>query len=81
VTGFPLDTNVLLEFSRSTLPPHPSVNRWVVAADPVTLFTSVLCLGEIRKGIELLTLGKKRRDIEQWIDSDLEHGSETISFP
>lgn len=70
MTGFLLDTNVLSEFSRSAFPPDPNVNRWA-AADPVTLFTSVLCFGEIRKGIELLAPGKKRSDLEKWIDADL----------
>ena len=71
MTGLLLDTNVLSEFSRSAIPPDPNVNRWVAAADPATLFTSVLCLGEIRKGIELLAPGKKRLDLEHWIDADL----------
>jgi toxin FitB len=71
VTGFLLDTNVISEFSRSAVPPNANVYRWVTAADPITLFTSVLCFGEIRKGIELLAPGKKRSDLEQWIDADL----------
>ena len=71
MSSFLLDTNVLSEFSRSTIPPDANVNRWVAAADPAKLFTSVLCLGEIRKGIELLAPGKKRSDLERWIDADL----------
>lgn len=41
------------------------------SAYPDTLFTSVLSIGEIRKGIELLAAGKKRSELERWIDSDL----------
>jgi predicted nucleic acid-binding protein len=41
------------------------------SANPDLLFTSVLSVGEIRKGIELLPASKKRRDLEQWLDSDL----------
>jgi hypothetical protein len=40
-----LDTNVL--------------NRWVESTDPDARFTSVLSLGEIRKGIELLVPGNR----------------------
>jgi hypothetical protein len=41
------------------------------SAVPDTLFTSVLSLGEVRKGIELLPPSKKRRDLEAWVDTDL----------
>ena len=71
MSGFLLDTNVLSEFSRSAIPPNPNVQRWMESAQPDLLFTSVLNVGEIRKGIELLSPGKKRRDLEQWLDSDL----------
>lgn len=66
-----LDTNVLSEFGRSSIPPHPKVKRWVEAAHPDALFTSVLCLGEIRKGIDLLPPGRKRSELEQWLNSNL----------
>ena len=71
MTGFLLDTNVLSEFSRSAIPANPQVKRWMESVDPDLLFTSVLSIGEIRKGIELLPPGKKRSELEQWLDSDL----------
>ena len=71
MSGFLLDTNVLSEFSRSAIPPNQNVKRWVESAPPDTLFTSVLSIGEIRKGIELLAPGKKRSELEHWIDRDL----------
>jgi toxin FitB len=71
VSGFLLDTNVLSEFSRSAIPPNQNVKRWVESAKPDTLFTSVLSIGEIRKGIELLAPSKKRSELEHWIDRDL----------
>lgn len=71
MSGFLLDTNVLSEFSRSAIPPNPNVKRWVESASPDTLFTSVLSIGEIRKGIELLAPSKKRSELERWIDRDL----------
>ena len=71
MSGFLLDTNVLSEFSRSTIPPDQNVKGWMEAAHPDTLFASVLSIGEIRKGIELLVPSKKRTELEHWIDSDL----------
>ena len=71
MTGFLLDTNVLSEFSRSAFPPDRNVERWVESANPDTLYTSVLSFGEIRKGIELLAPGKKRSELERWLDADL----------
>ena len=53
------------------MPPNPKVKRWMESADPDMLFTSVISIGEIRKGIELLPPGKKRGELEQWLDSDL----------
>lgn len=71
MTGFLLDTNVLSEFSRSAIPPNPQVKRWMESADPGMLFTSVLSIGEIRKGIELLPPSKRRSELERWLDNEL----------
>lgn len=81
MTGFLLDTNVLSEFSRSAFPPNPNVNRWVESTDPDLLFVSVLSFGEIRKGIELLAPGKKRSELEQWLDADLKGWFENNLLP
>lgn len=71
MTGFLLDTNVLSAFSRSAIPRNPQVKRWMESAHPDMLFASVLSIGGIRKGIELLPPSKKRSELEQWLDSDL----------
>lgn len=71
MTGFLLDTNVLSEFSRSAIPPNPQVKSWMESVHPDMLFSSVLSIGEIRKGIELLPPSKKRSELEQWLNSDL----------
>ena len=41
------------------------------AAERESLYASVLTLGEIRMGIELLTPSKKRTELEKWFQSDL----------
>jgi predicted nucleic acid-binding protein len=66
VGGFLIDTNVISEFVK----PEPSlqVKRWFEAADPESLFASVITFGEIRIGIEDLAEGKRRAALEQWIE-------------
>ena len=69
--GFLLDTNLLSEFSRSSFPPDVNVERWMESTHPDMLFTSVLSIGEIRKGIERLAPGRKRSELEHWLEADL----------
>ena len=71
MSGFLVDTNVLSEFSRSAIPPDRNVQRWMEGVPPELVFTSVLSIGEIRKGIELLPPSKKRCDLEHWLNFDL----------
>jgi toxin FitB len=49
--SFLLDTNVISEIRRGR---DPRVRAWVTEVEDVDLHLSVLTLGEIRKGIELL---------------------------
>lgn len=70
MTRFLIDTNVLSEFNRRD--PEPKVIRWLEAAENESLHTSVLTLGEIRMGIELLPPSKKRTRLEQWFQNDLQ---------
>lgn len=70
MTGFLVDTNVLSEFSRSQAP-NQSVDRWMKTTPGESVFASVLTFGEIRRGIELLPLGRRRSQLEEW-QSDLE---------
>jgi len=41
------------------------------AADERTLYLSALTLGEIRKGIVTLVEGKRRSQLESWLEIDL----------
>lgn len=58
--SFLLDTNVISEI-RKGVRAHPQVVRWVEATPADKLFTSVVVLAEIRRGIEL----KRRHDRAQ----------------
>ena len=78
--GFLLDTNVLSEFKRRS-DPDPQVSAWLRATDPDLLWASVLSFGEIRKGIERLAPGKRRAELEQWLERDLEQWFEERLLP
>jgi predicted nucleic acid-binding protein len=64
-----LDTNVISEPARPA--PDPRVDAWLRAQSPLQLAISVVTVGEIRKGVELLTFGAKRVKLEQWLEIDL----------
>jgi len=68
--GFLLDTNVVSELIR----PRPSrkVVSWVDATPEELMFLSVITIGEVRKGIDLLAIDDPRRSaLQSWLDRDL----------
>ena len=70
MNGFLVDTNVLSEFARRGAPDQ-RVKGWLTAATPGSLYVGILTLAEIRRGIELLPPGKRRAQLEQWLESEL----------
>ena len=69
MNGFLLDTNVPSELMRPM--PEPRVEAWLEAADDERLYFSVVSLGEIVKGVSLLASGRKRRELERWLETTL----------
>jgi toxin FitB len=69
MSSFLLDTNVPSELVRPQ--PDPMVQAWIAARDLDTLFISSVSFGELRKGIVLLPPGKRRAELEAWIETDL----------
>lgn len=69
MSGFLLDTNIPSELIRTR--PDARVGNWVYAQDEQSLFLSVVSLGELRRGIVILPAGKRRSELEQWLDNDL----------
>lgn len=69
MSGFLLDTNCISELVR--VKPDPLVFAWVRSTDEKLLHLSVLSLGEIRKGVNLLSTGRKRIELERWLEQDL----------
>lgn len=71
MSGFLLDTNVISEFARPDNKPDQRVKQWLEAADPDSLYASVLTFGEVRRGIEKLPPSKRRTLLETWLEKDL----------
>ena len=64
-----LDTNVLSELRRKL--PNPRVVHWFSQRPATTLYLSVLTLGEIRKGIEVLPDPARRLTLLDWLETRL----------
>ncbi len=64
-----LDTCVLSETVRPR--PDEGVIRWLSDLPDDALHISVLCIGELRKGIETMTEGSRRERLRLWLEHDL----------
>lgn len=67
--SFLLDTNLVSEWVRPR--PDPGVVSWIAQADEDRLFLSVVTLAEIRRGIERLEPGARRRQLDAWLRETL----------
>lgn len=64
-----LDTVALSEASKPRA--NAGYLSWLATVPPHEIYTSVLCLGEIRRGIEMLAEGDKREALVIWLERDL----------
>ena len=64
-----VDTNVLSELRRRD--PDVNVVRWMADRPATTLYLSVLTLGELRKGVEGLPEGDRKRRLSDWLEVEL----------
>jgi toxin FitB len=68
--GYLLDTNVVSELMKPR--PARSVAAWIRETPEDLLYLSVITIGEIRKGIDLLPENEpKRGALQSWLDHDL----------
>jgi predicted nucleic acid-binding protein len=70
VTGFLLDTNIISELMK----PRPSrqVTAWAETTPEALMHLSVITIGEVRKGIDLLRDDDPRRAaLQSWLDRDI----------
>ncbi len=63
-----LDTCVISDAARKA---DAGLEAWLRGQPPHHLHLSVLSLGEIQKGVELLSPGRKRETFRTWLDHDL----------
>ena len=61
-----LDTNVISEAVRQR--PSPAVLEWLSSVPSEALYISVLVIGEVRRGVELLADGKRRERLRAWLE-------------
>jgi predicted nucleic acid-binding protein len=69
MSGFLLDTNIPSEIIRTR--PDPRVNAWVLAQDTAALYLSTVTIGELRKGLTILPVSKRRSELQVWLENDL----------
>ncbi|MGB7844639.1 MAG: type II toxin-antitoxin system VapC family toxin [Candidatus Acidiferrum sp.] len=69
MSGFLLDTNIPSELIRTR--PDRRVGKWVYAQDEQSLHLSVVSIGELRRGLVILPLSKRRTELERWFENDL----------
>jgi predicted nucleic acid-binding protein len=69
VKGYLVDTNVPSELTRET--PDARVVAFLRKAGKESLFLSVMTLGEICKGIDLLPASQKRNALQDWLEVDV----------
>lgn len=69
-SGYLLDTNVISELMKPR--PNRGVATWVDATAEELLHLSVITIGEVRKGIDLLSDDDpKRGALQSWLDRDV----------
>ncbi|MDB4917842.1 MAG: recombinase [Gemmatimonadetes bacterium] len=69
-SGYLLDTNVISELMKAR--PARSVADWILATPEDLLHLSIITIGEIRKGVDLLADDDpKRSALQSWLDRDL----------
>jgi predicted nucleic acid-binding protein len=69
VKGYLVDTNIPSELTRQQ--PDARVADFIRKAGKENLFLSVMTIGEICKGIDLLPVSQKRTTLEHWLTIDV----------
>jgi predicted nucleic acid-binding protein len=67
--SFLLDTNFLSETMKPR--PDPSVDRWVFSKTQSDLYLCVITVAEIRRGIQNMDAGSRKRRLESWLSNEL----------
>ena len=62
---FLLDTCAISELIKPA--PDPGVLEWFAQQDELSLYLSALSLGELKRGIEKLSAGKRKTFLQKWL--------------
>lgn len=74
-----LDTNVLSEVTK--LRPAECVLNWLHGLDEDRTFISIVWIAEIRRGVALMEIGRKRDALDTWLTHDLPRRFENRIMP
>jgi toxin FitB len=77
--SFLLDTNVVSEWVKPR--PNAGVITWLDEADEDRLYLSVVTLAELRRGIERLEPGRRRKRLDEWLREELPERFEGRMLP
>ena len=66
MTAYLVDTNLPSELTKPA--PDPNVADFLIRAGREHVYTSVLTIGEICKGIAKLPASKRREELQDWLD-------------
>ena len=69
MNGYLVDTNIPSELTRET--PDARVAAFLKSAGKESVFLSVMTIGEICKGIDLLPVSQKRSGLQIWLDVEV----------
>ncbi len=77
---FLLDTCAISELVKPA--PDPGVLEWFAQQDELALYVSALSLGELKRGIEKLTAGKRKTFLQKWLTENvtLRFGDRVLSL-
>jgi hypothetical protein len=67
--SFLLDTNVISESMKPQ--PDPGVVSWLASLDEDHVYMSVMTLTELRYGVERLSMGARRKRLDEWLQQEL----------
>jgi toxin FitB len=77
--SFLLDTNVVSESTK--LHPNAGLMTWLDGVDENSVFLSVITLTELRYGVERLAPGRRRRQLDRWLEHELPQRFESRILP
>lgn len=71
-----IDTNTFSDAHKGVAEPR----RWLASVDPETIYISVITIGEIERGIELIRTSRpsKARELEVWLEAMRNEDSDRI---